>query len=682
MDTISQWREVSVWAATWHSAEDLAARTLGPRFDELEAGGVLAGWWFIRKGLEWRIRYLPAPGRDDDARTAITDALVPPDGRLGRWTHTIYEPPVHAFGGPEVMEVAHELFRADSRHVLDYMRRGGGHRRELGVLLVTAMARSASRDWYDQGHLWQLIAEERTAPTAPPTREEAAAVHDLLTAYLPHATAAAGAPAEWLEAFEQAGARLFALDRAGVTSRGLHAILAQHVLSVWNRLGLGGQVQAALACTAAAVVLRPETVLPEPPNTSPGEGTRATLGAVTNTHTTTDPARLRQQLVDHIKGRGTFRTTAVERAFATVPRELFLPEIDVEDAYAPKVQITKRDAGGSALSSASDPNLVATQAEDLDVRPGHKVLEIGAATGINAALMAELAGPHGHVVTIEIDEDLAERARAALQRAGYEHVEVVCGDGAAGWQPGALYDGIVVTAGAWDISLAWWAQLAPGGRIVVPLRLHGSGLTRSIAFDLAADRLSMVGSHARVCGFVPLRGAAAHTAASIPLDDDVALNVDTSDPADADALGRVLTHPPVELWTGLYVGDHEPVEHLDLWLVTHTGGFGRLSVSPAARRDGRLSPALRWAGATVYDGGTIAYLALREHGPISKELGVIAHGPDSRKLATRLAELLQQWSHTRPARPRITAHPAATPDDQLPAGYRVKRPDTRLTISW
>ncbi|WP_214104596.1 methyltransferase, FxLD system [Acrocarpospora catenulata] len=676
-----QWREVSVWTSTWLAAEQLATHTWAPHLTAMKTNGDLAGWWFIRKGREWRIRYLPAI----DSGQKAADALARLFGegasdQVERWAHTLYEPPVHVFGGPEVVEAAHELFYADSRHVLDYIHAGGGHRRELGLLLVTAMARGAARDWYDQGHLWKLVAAERTTPGAS-TPEQAAAVHDLLTADIAHATAAASAPSAWVQAFEDAGRRLFDLDRAGVTQRGLHAILTHHVLYAWNRLGLSEQVQAALAHTAADVILGTDTALHKLSNDQTWPPQKAIFSPV-NTDTASTPADFRRQLVEHIKGRGTFRTAAVEHAFNVVPREKFLPEVDTAEAYAPRVQITKYAEDGSALSSASDPNLVATQAEDLDVQPGHKVLEIGAATGINAALLAELTGTDGHVVTIEIDEDLTHRARAALQRAGYERVEVVCGDGAEGWQPAAPFDRMVVTAGAWDISTPWWTQLAPGGRIVVPLRLHGSGLTRSIAFDLAADGRSMTGSHARVCGFVPLRGSAAHTAARISLGHDATLNVDTADQPDAEVLSHALSHPAEQLWTGLNVGDHEPVEHLDLWLATHTTGFARLAVTPAARRDGRLTPALRWAGACLHDGGTIAYLAVREHGPISKELGVIAHGPDARALADRLADLLTQWNHNRPARPRIITHPATTPVDQLPAGFRIDRPDTRLTITW
>ncbi|MEV6981322.1 methyltransferase, FxLD system [Sphaerisporangium sp. NPDC051017] len=395
-----------------------------------------------------------------------------------------------------------------------------------------------------------------------------------------------------------------------------------------------------------------------------------------------DPAALRNALADRILSLGTFRTAAVEAAFRTVPRQVFLPGVDLAEAYQPKVVVTKCAPDGTAQSSASSPNIVAGQAEDLDVRPGHTILEIGAATGINAALLAEITGPHGRVVTIEIDQDLTNGARAALDKAGYSTVTTICGDGATGWAEAAPYDRIIVTAGAWDISHAWWDQLAPAGRIVIPIRLHGSGLTRSLALDLQPTG-ELVASHARVCGFVPMRGgSAADTTASIPLTDQITLNTATAESPDIPALAQTLTHPAHTHWTGINVTDHEPVEHLDLWLATTTRGFARLSVSADARKSGIADPALRWAGAGLYNGGTLAYITARPHGPVSREIGVVAHGPDSRRLTARLVDLLRGWNHTRPARPIITAHRAGTSDDELGPGVRIERPDTRLTISW
>jgi protein-L-isoaspartate(D-aspartate) O-methyltransferase len=85
--------------------------------------------------------------------------------------------------------------------------------------------------------------------------------------------------------------------------------------------------------------------------------------------------------------------------------------------------------------------------------------------GINAALLAELVGPTGTVVSIEIDADLARSASGALKRAGYGRVEVVCGDGALGHPAQAPYDRIIVTAAASDIPPPGGEQLAPAGRI-------------------------------------------------------------------------------------------------------------------------------------------------------------------------------------------------------------------------
>ncbi|MGH4020334.1 MAG: methyltransferase, FxLD system [Pseudonocardiaceae bacterium] len=395
-----------------------------------------------------------------------------------------------------------------------------------------------------------------------------------------------------------------------------------------------------------------------------------------------DPAELRAALADYIRGRLTFRTTRVEDAFRTVPRHLFLPGVDLDAAYAPRPVVTKRADDGTAVSSASSPNLVAEMLELLDVHPGHRVLEIGAATGINAALLAELVGPTGDVVTIELDDDLATGARAGLAAAGYPQVEVICGDGALGHPAGAPYDRITVTAGAWDISSAWWQQLAVGGRSVVPLRLHGSGLTRVLPFDLHQPDC-MVSTTAYVCGFVPMRGTAEQAEHHVRLADDVVLNIDPADLPDETALAQALTHPAHQHWTGIHVHDDEPAEHLDLWLATTDSAtnFGRLSVGSAARASGLIDPALRWAGAALYHHGTIAYIAVRPHSDDTNELGIITHGPDT-NLTAQANDLLDRWDQQRPGQPTITAHPAETRHDRPASPAHIDRPYTRLTITW
>jgi protein-L-isoaspartate(D-aspartate) O-methyltransferase len=133
---------------------------------------------------------------------------------------------------------------------------------------------------------------------------------------------------------------------------------------------------------------------------------------------------------------GTVKSGRVEAALRAVPRHPFVPDASLETAYAPDdAVVTKRDTEGVALSSASAPGVVASMLEQLDVRPGDHILEIGAGTGYNAALLAELAGPTGHVVTIDIDQDVVDGAQAALASTGYGQIEVVCADGAQGHAP-------------------------------------------------------------------------------------------------------------------------------------------------------------------------------------------------------------------------------------------------------
>jgi protein-L-isoaspartate(D-aspartate) O-methyltransferase len=218
---------------------------------------------------------------------------------------------------------------------------------------------------------------------------------------------------------------------------------------------------------------------------------------------------------------------------------------------------------------------------------------------------------------------------------------------------------------------------------VVPLRLHGSGLTRSLAFD-HTDEALMVSTNAVVCGFVPMRGAAEMGERHIRLADDVILKLDADDLPDEKALAQALTHPAHQQWTGIKVRHDEPAAHLDLWLATMNSGlsFGRLSIGSAARTLGLADPAPRWAGASLYNGATLAYLTARPAGEDANELGLIAHGPDSSKLLGQVNDLLHRWSQERPEQPVVTAYPAATPDAQLAAGVRLSRPETRLTIGW
>jgi protein-L-isoaspartate(D-aspartate) O-methyltransferase len=153
------------------------------------------------------------------------------------------------------------------------------------------------------------------------------------------------------------------------------------------------------------------------------------------------------------------RDTRVLAAMAAVPREQFVPEAERRQAYADR-----------ALSighgqTISQPFMVASMLEPLEL-DGGRVLDVGTGSGYQAAVLSELAD---EVVTIERVPELADQARRTLERAGYRNVDVRVGDGTLGVPERAPYDGIVVAAAAPAVPEALYDQLAPGGRIVVPV---------------------------------------------------------------------------------------------------------------------------------------------------------------------------------------------------------------------
>jgi protein-L-isoaspartate(D-aspartate) O-methyltransferase len=678
----SPWRQLNLTCSDWRTAEQAAVVGLGPLISSAQDTGALTGWWFTRKGGTWRIRIeSPADGLVEHAIACLLRA----EG-VRAVTETFYEPETIAFGGSAGMDVAHRLFHADSRALLSRIARPGRDlRREIPVVLASRMLRAARQDWYEQGDCWARLAAHRDDGSG---REPAAATSGAMLTLL---TGMADAPAsplrarpDWGSAFEDAGRRLAELSGRGALDRGLRAVLAHHMLFLFNRHGVAGADQYALAAAAR------QAIFGRPGDTARKPGGRAaaaaTVGAVTTTAGLGEEnraAQLQGALADYIKSWGTFRTPQVEAALRTVPRHLFLPGVSLDDAYSRHPVVTRRAPDGTSLSSASSPQLVAGMLEQLAVQPGQQVLEIGAATGFNAALLAELTGPAGAVVTIELDDDLAAGARANLDRAGYPQVRVICGDGALGHPRQAPFDRIIVTAEAWDLPSAWWDQLAPDGRVVVPVRLHGSGLTRSIGFQ-RRDPGTMVSTSAAVCGFVALRGIAEHADQRIRLAGDAVLSVDAADLPDAAALAQALEHPAAEHWTGIPVRHDEPAEHLDLWLATVVtdASFSRLAVTPQARADGLANPAMRWAGAGLYQGGTLAYIAARPIDADANELGVTVHGPDSAKLAPVALALLQQWHRQRPAQPVITASRGPAAPGTARGATPLSRPSATLTIAW
>ena len=203
-----------------------------------------------------------------------------------------------------------------------------------------------------------------------------------------------------------------------------------------------------------------------------------------------DSESLRRRLVEDLTRRRLVRAPAVQAAFLRVPRERFVPELveerGLEAVYRDEPLATKMD-GGFAISSSSQPAIMAEMLERLELAPGQRVLEIGAGTGYNAALLAELAGA---VVTVDVDAELADKARTRLAGGGHA-AEVVAGDGMAGWPPGAPYDRIIVTATPPHVPAAWRDQLREGGLLEVPLHLGHEGAVAFVVvtFRRAGDEL-------------------------------------------------------------------------------------------------------------------------------------------------------------------------------------------------
>ncbi|GLY06131.1 methyltransferase domain-containing protein [Actinoplanes sp. NBRC 101535] len=191
----------------------------------------------------------------------------------------------------------------------------------------------------------------------------------------------------------------------------------------------------------------------------------------------------RRHYLDLIRHDGVTLSPELAAAFAAVPREVFVPDgfhrrdgrlvmpADPEflpAVYSNEVLVTKL-SDGRPVSSSSQPSLMAVMLAALEVRPGMRVLEIGAGTGYNAALLTALGAA---VTTVDVQADVAERARAALARSGTTGVRVEIADGYTGGPAGA-YDRIIVTVGVAGISPHWLDRLAPDGLIIAPVEHAG-----------------------------------------------------------------------------------------------------------------------------------------------------------------------------------------------------------------
>lgn len=196
---------------------------------------------------------------------------------------------------------------------------------------------------------------------------------------------------------------------------------------------------------------------------------------------------------DQLRSRG-IQDERLLAAMRRVPRHEFISQEKWEQAYADHpVTIPEQQ-------TTSQPYIIAAMIQAAEIKPADKVLEVGAGSGYQTALLAELAT---QVIALERYATLAASAQGALRRLGYRNVVVVEGDGTLGWEPAAPYHAIIVSAAAPRIPPALLEQLASGGRLVIPI---GDAQQQTLQLfrkqpDGMISRTMMEG-----CRFVPLIG--------------------------------------------------------------------------------------------------------------------------------------------------------------------------------
>jgi protein-L-isoaspartate(D-aspartate) O-methyltransferase len=183
---------------------------------------------------------------------------------------------------------------------------------------------------------------------------------------------------------------------------------------------------------------------------------------------------------------------AILSALSVVPRHCFVPDDLQSQAYLDRaLPIGERQ-------TISQPSMLALMFWELEVQPNHRVLEIGAGSGYAAALLGQLAA---EVVAVEIVSKLSQRARALLERLGYRNVRVIEGNGHDGFPGRAPYDRILVSAAAEEVPNELVLELAPGGRLVMPV---GDDLGQELVVGDKSESGEMSFRRGVPCIFVPL----------------------------------------------------------------------------------------------------------------------------------------------------------------------------------
>jgi protein-L-isoaspartate(D-aspartate) O-methyltransferase len=415
-------------------------------------------------------------------------------------------------------------------------------------------------------------------------------------------------------------------------------------------------------------------------------------------------ARMRERLATRVVASHRIGSERVAAALRAVPRHVFLPEQRPEAAYRDDAIVTKRDEAGHPMSSSSQPAIMAIMLDQLDLAPGHRVLEIGAGTGYNAALISHIVGPSGQVTSVDIDPELVATAREHLTRAGFGQVTVVCADGAWGDPEHAPYDRIIATVGVSDLAPAWLAQAVPQARIVVPLDVRG--IQVSVAFERAEpDVLGAPWTSRSLapCGFMRMRGSLAGPERVVLLAPGLSLLLPDGTPeVNGEAVAELLAGPPSPHPTGVRVtgsGSAQVTWGLGLWLAAREPRSCGLNEERLAGRRG--AAASRLTGAPQRGPGWRSTLGLLDRASLAivtsattadrsglLTLTAAGFGPRAADLAADLAAHVQAWDDA--GRPGVASlhvdayprAPAAGPADrpQRPGTLIMERPGTWFAL--
>ena len=206
----------------------------------------------------------------------------------------------------------------------------------------------------------------------------------------------------------------------------------------------------------------------------------------------------KDRLIKNLIAKGYISNKEVIRAMKRVPREIFIPEDQRQFAYS---DTPLRIGDGQTISA---PHMVGMMLELLELKVGHKVLEIGGGSGYHAAMAASIIGHDGHVYTVEVIEDLAKKAEANIREAGLiGRASVIHADGSKGLKRFAPFDRIMVACGAPSIPGPLVDQLKEGGIMILPI---GSEHYQNLIRVIKKPGGAVISENHGGCAFVPMIG--------------------------------------------------------------------------------------------------------------------------------------------------------------------------------